>query len=368
MTEQKIVSQILQERRPPPLFSFEYFPPKTEAGIAALYKRVWRMQQQNPLFMDLTWGAGGSTSELTMTLASNFVKHLGCQVNMHLTCTNIKKETVEQALLDAKKNGIKNILALRGDPPAGQEKWAAVEGGFECALDLIKFIRKQHGDFFGISCAGYPEGHPNAITKVDDVDKLSASEKGRLVTTAEGEHWVCLDADFEKEMVYLKEKVDAGAQFIVTQLFYDADTFLAFEKNCRDIGINVPIFPGIMPIANKGGFWRMTGLCKTRVPEDVKALLQATTTDEEFKQQGHNIVHQLCKTLWESGKIFGLHYYTLNQDKATFGLMEAMGIKLVEVDEKEKEIMYKKITEELCPKPAENGNGEPAEKKAKVSA
>lgn len=194
----------------PPKFSFEYFPPKTEKGIENLYNKVYRMSRQNPLFLDLTWGAGGSTSELTMQMSKNFKKMFNCEVNMHLTCTNITESSVKDALVEAKEGDITSICALRGDPPVGQDKWAATDGGFNCALDLVKFIKSEYGDFFSLAVAGYPEGHPNAITEVTDVEALSETEKSRLIKLADGKLMVCTDKSFKTELDYLKAKVDAG--------------------------------------------------------------------------------------------------------------------------------------------------------------
>jgi len=362
-------AQAEQQDKSVPLYSFEYFPPKTPKGVLNLYKRVWRMAKQQPLFGDITWGAGGTTSDLTMDLATNFLK-LGLEVNMHLTCTNIKAEDVRKALDDAKKNGIKNIVALRGDPPAGQDKWESTEGGFECALDLVEEIKRGHGDFFGTSVAGYPEGHPNAITllKKENLSKLTAPERGRLITREEeGKtvYYCCLDADFVKEMDYLKKKIDAGGQCIITQLFYDPHVFFAFEKKCREMGITVPIFPGIMPIANRGSFGRMTGFCKTRIPYEMKICLEAAS-DVDFKALGHEMVVELCKTLWASGKIPALHFYSLNQEITTYAIMEAMGIKLIDpvtAFPEEKVKAYEQIAK-WVDLPTE----EPDQKKAKVSA
>merc|ERR1711871_532015 len=211
-------------------------------GVTTLKKRLVTMGAQNPLFVDFTWGAGGSTSDLTLALAIAAQNEYGLEANMHLTCTNMEKEKVDIALQGAKKAGVRNIVALRGDPPHGQEKWEAVEGGFTCALDLVKYIRQKHGDYFGISVAGYPEGHPNVIKPVGDRE-LTASEKLRVVVQDEMEEtiledgtkrskptgrkltFVCSDEDFEKEMAYLKEKIDAGADFIITQMFFDVETF-----------------------------------------------------------------------------------------------------------------------------------------------
>ena len=167
---------------------------------------------------------------------------------MHLTCTNISKESVTAALDTAKKNGIQNILCLRGDPPKGEEKWQATEGGFNNAVDLVKYIRSTYGNYFGISVAGYPEGHIDWFKDSAEISK----------------------DDYWKDMQYLKDKVDAGADCIITQLFYDVDIYLQWVKDCRTVGINVPIIPGIMPINTYGGFDRMIGFCKTKVPEAIR--------------------------------------------------------------------------------------------------
>ena len=165
-----------------PFVSFEYFPPKTPEGVEKLHKVIDVMAKQDPLFMDFTWGAGGTTSELTLDLSRDSQKRHGVMVNMHLTCTNQKKEMCDFGLSGSKAAGICNIVALRGDPPKGQERWEATEGGFNCALDLTKYMRAGYGDYFSIQVSGYPEGHPDRIHKVKDLGRpMSASEKMRVV-------------------------------------------------------------------------------------------------------------------------------------------------------------------------------------------
>jgi methylenetetrahydrofolate reductase (NADPH) len=169
----------------------------------------------DPAFTDITWGAGGSTSDLSMQIALQLHK-TGHQSNMHLTCTNIQnftgdpKQAVSEALQTAWDGGIRNIVALRGDPPAGENEWKVSEGGFTCGLDLVVFIREKYGDGFGISVAGYPEGHPNAISEMEDPSSMTATEKARS-SNFDGKTYCCKDADYKKEMDYLKQKVDAGA-------------------------------------------------------------------------------------------------------------------------------------------------------------
>jgi methylenetetrahydrofolate reductase (NADPH) len=151
-------------------YSFEFFPPKTESGIENLRERQKYMKTLNPLFCDITWGAGGSTAELTLDIAENMQKNIGMETMMHLTCTNMPREKIDEALAKCKEAGIRNILALRGDPPHGEDKFTQVEGGFACALDLVKYIREQHGDYFSVCVSGYPEAHPDQI--VEDSDEM----------------------------------------------------------------------------------------------------------------------------------------------------------------------------------------------------
>lgn len=169
----------------------------------------------NPAFTDVTWGAGGSTADLSLEIALK-AREKGHVANLHMTCTNIQnfegdpKQAVQDALQAAYNGGIRNIVALRGDPPAGEEEWKATEGGFACALDLVKFIREKFGDEFGVSVAGYPEGHPNAISEVADPATMSPTEKARS-SNFDGKTYTCRDEDYKKEMAYLKEKIDAGS-------------------------------------------------------------------------------------------------------------------------------------------------------------
>lgn len=310
-----------------PFVSYEFFPPKTEKGVENLQARILDMQKRNPLFMDLTWGAGGSTADTTLDLVVDWKKK-GLEPNMHLTCTNMDVSLVEKALETCKKEGIENIVALRGDPPAGEEAWTATEGGFNCALDLVKHMRKLYGDYFCISVAGYPEGHPNRISKIEaeDVAKLSESEKARLVENEEGV-FVCRDEDYKKELAYLKEKVDAGADLILTQMFFDVNCFFQFVEECRAIGITVPILPGIMCVSNYGGFKRMTGFCKTRVPKELMERVEANKDDADaMKTLGVDLCTEISRKLVESKKVPGLHFYTLNQSASVYKIEDNLGL------------------------------------------
>eukprot|EP00250_Pteridium_aquilinum_P024796 c29616_g1_i1 orf=529-2313(-) len=285
-------------------FSFEYFPPRTDEGVENLYERMDRMVALQPLFCDITWGAGGSTADLTLDIAIKMQNMICVESMMHLTCTNMPVDKIDKALDGIKANGIQNVLALRGDPPHGQDKFVQVSGGFSCALDLVKHIRSQYGDYFGITVAGYPEAHPDAI----------ASEEG---ATEEAYH---------NDLVYLKKKVDAGADIIITQLFYDTDLFLKFYNDCRQIGITCPIIPGIMPINNYKGFKRMTGFCKTKIPTDVAAALEPIKDDDKaVAAYGIHLGTEMCKKIIAHG-IKNLHIYTLNLDKSAVGILQNLGV------------------------------------------
>ncbi|GBF91075.1 5,10-methylenetetrahydrofolate reductase [Raphidocelis subcapitata] len=256
----KIIDKINDKlKRGESFWSCEFFPPRTEEGVENLFERLDRIASYGPLFCDITWGAGGTTADVTLDIAKRMQNMVCVETMMHLTCTNMPVEKLNQALDEVRAAGIQNILALRGDPPKGQEHFETVEGGFSCALDLVRHIRATHGDHFGIGVAGYPEAHPDAI--VDDPEQMKEN------------YW--------KDVHYLKAKLDAGADFVVTQLFYEADRYIQFVKDCRSIGITAPILPGIMPVMAYGGFKRMTGFCKTAVPAAVAEKLEAVKDDDE---------------------------------------------------------------------------------------
>ncbi|KAG9128921.1 hypothetical protein Leryth_009659 [Lithospermum erythrorhizon] len=286
------------------IFSFEFFPPKTEEGVENLFERMERMVAHNPSFCDITWGAGGSTADVTLEIANRMQNMVCVETMMHLTCTNMPVEKIDHALETIKGNGIQNVLALRGDPPHGQDKFVQVEGGFACALDLVKHMRAKYGNYFGITVAGYPEAHPDAISS-DGVATLEA---------------------YTSDLAYLKKKVDAGADLIVTQLFYDTDIFLKFVNDCRQLGITCPIVPGIMPINNYKGFLRMTGFCKTKIPEDIMAALEPIKDNEEaVKAYGIHLGTEMCKKIMAHG-IKTIHLYTLNMEKSALAILMNLGV------------------------------------------
>ncbi|KAF0499937.1 methylenetetrahydrofolate reduct [Gigaspora margarita] len=276
-----------------PYWSFEYFPPKTQQGVQNLYDRMERMYRLGPEFIDITWNAGGTSSQLTSEIVSTAQSVYGLETVMHLTCTNMPKEKIDKALKDAKDCGCQNILALRGDPPRGQIEWEACENGFSYAIDLVRYIRSQYGDYFGICVAGYCEGHVDNPDKDDDLRRL-------------------------------KDKVDAGADFIVTQVFYDVDLFLDWVKKCRAIGITCPIIPGLLPIQNYNGFNRIVSLSKTIVPKFVCDALEPIKHDDAaVKEYGIKLAVEMIKKMYNNG-ISGFHFYTMNLERSTRLILEAL--------------------------------------------
>lgn len=276
-------------------YSFEYYPPKTKTGQQNLYLKMEEMLKAEPLFVDITWGAGGSTSELTLEMATNMQKYLCIETQMHLTCTNMNKNKVIDALKIAKENGIQNILALRGDPAEMGYNSESDNNDLEYASDLVKFIRQEYGDYFGISVAGYPEGHPDAES-------------------------------YQKDLLYLKEKVDAGADFVITQFFFDENIFIKYVNDCRNIGITCPIVPGILPIFNFRNFKRMVNFTEVYVPEKILEDLEKIKNDDSaVAEYGTQLSIDLCQKLQKEG-INYFHIYTLNRDDCTLKIVNQLDI------------------------------------------
>ncbi|KAH8592903.1 methylenetetrahydrofolate reductase-like protein [Bisporella sp. PMI_857] len=278
-----------------PTFSFEFFPPKTAQGVQNLYDRMDKMHNLGPSFIDITWGAGGSLAELTLEMVGVAQAQYGLETCMHLTCTDMGREKVDAALKSAYKAGCTNILALRGDPPREKEKWVATEGGFQYAKDLVKHIRSTYGNHFDIGVAGYPEG-------CDDQD------------------------DRELLLDHLKEKVDAGASFIVTQMFYDADNFIEWMSKVRAKGITIPIVPGIMPINTYASFLRRCKHMGCVIPPEWSSSLEAVKNDDSaVRNIGTVLVADLCRKIVTAG-IKHLHFYTMNLAQATRMVLEELSM------------------------------------------
>jgi len=292
----KIIDKLLNHPVEP-YFSLEFFPPKTEAGVENLFLRMDRMTALQPLFVDVTWGPGGSTKDLTMAICEYTQKYMGVDALMHLTCTNLKVEEITTILQAAKDAGIQNILALRGDPAKGSIVWEAYPGGLKNATDLVRLIRREFGDYFCIGVAGFPEGHPNSST-----------------------------GSYQQDIRFLKEKIDAGADFVLTQFFYDASVFLRFRDDCQRIGINCPIIPGMIPIQSFSSFLKMTTFCKTKVPDVIwEDLSPIKDDDEEVKMYGVKLCILMCRELSAAG-VKGFHFYTLNLEKSVMMVLNELGV------------------------------------------
>ncbi|KAM0345182.1 hypothetical protein ACHAPU_006817 [Fusarium lateritium] len=293
-------------------FSLEFFPPKTAMGFSNLRDRLHRMERAlRPLFVNVTWGAGGTTSQKSLELAELCQREVGLTTCLHLTCTNMSKKLIDEALADAKALGIRNILALRGDPPRREEYRDAEDseddGGqdFNWAIDLVKYIRKTHGDYFCIGVAAYPEGH------------------------AEESH--PLGQSLEHDLPYLVQKVQAGADFIQTQLFFDIEAYEHFETTLREHPSGafkgIPIIPGLMPIQSYQMIKRTTKLSHAKIPNHLLERLDAVKGDDErVKMVGVDIVNELIDKIKDIKSKTpgpkGFHFYTLNLEKAVSFILE----------------------------------------------
>ncbi|KAI1339066.1 methylenetetrahydrofolate reductase-domain-containing protein [Xylariaceae sp. FL0016] len=294
-------------------FSLEFFPPKTAMGFSNLRDRLDRMARAlRPLFVNVTWGAGGSTATKSLELAEICQRELNLTTCLHLTCTNMSRKLIDRALEDAKVLGVRNILALRGDPPRAseyqdhnQDPEDAIDEGFVWAIDLIRYIKKNHGDYFCIGVAAYPEGH------ADESHPLGQS--------------------LEHDLPYLVEKTLAGADFIMTQLFFDTDAYDNFEKTLREHPSGafktIPIIPGLMPIQSYQMIKRTTNLSHAKIPDPIMDRLDAVKKDDEkVKNVGVDILSEIVERIKEikgrSPGPKGFHFYTLNLEKAVSFIVE----------------------------------------------
>ena len=283
------IDQILGKGKP--TISFEFFPPKTEAGFTSLFQSVEDLKPLRPSYVSVTYGAGGSTRQKTVQLVERIQNEAKIRSMAHLTCVGHTADEIGQILDDLWKGGIRNVLALRGDPPAGQSQFVATEGGFSNADGLAQFVCGRHD--FCIGVAGYPEGHPQCLNLVRDME-------------------------------YLKRKVDNGADFVVTQLFFDNADFYRFRDHARASGIKVPLVAGIMPILNVGQIKRFVSMCGSKIPQPLLTKLESLESDPEaVHTAGTDYATQQCKDLLANG-CEGIHFYTLNRSKATVQIVKAL--------------------------------------------
>ncbi len=293
--------------RNPTTFSFEFFPPKSEAGAQKLYENVAELAPLKPSFVSVTYGAGGSTRELTHGLVLRIRWELGVTAVPHLTCVCHSEQEIADILQRYAGEGVCNVLALRGDPPREKSGWDRSQDAFQYAADLVAYIRAREGSLFpspghaprrgfGIGVAGFPEGHP--------------ATPNRLL-----------------EMDYLKQKIDAGADYICTQLFFNNEDFYDFRERCELAGIDVPIIAGIMPITSGKGMKRMAELAAgARYPAKLlRAIARCADDEEAIQRVGIHWATEQCRDLLDH-KVRGIHFYTLNQSGATREIYRNLGV------------------------------------------
>jgi methylenetetrahydrofolate reductase (NADPH) len=285
------ISDILARKRP--VFSFEFFPPKSDESAAQLERTIADLGPLEPDYVSVTYGAGGSTREKTLDIVSRIKQETGIEAMAHLTCVGSTRDELRSVLDRLCEAGVENVLALRGDPPKGQSTFVATEGGFQYASQLAAFIRDNYGDKICIGGAGYPEKHVECGNPAVDLANL-------------------------------KRKVDNGVSFLVTQLFFDNRRYFEFVDNARAKGINVPILPGIMPITNASQVERFTLLCGASLPFRLAAELDRRRDDPKAVMQ-LGIAHATaqCIELLQGGAP-GIHFYTLNRSTATMQVLTAL--------------------------------------------
>lgn len=275
-----------------PCFSFEFFPPKTDEGTANLLRTLEELAPLEPGFVSVTYGAGGSTRDRTIELVTRIKQTSGIEAMAHLTCVGHSREELHDVLRKLKEAKVENVLPLRGDPPQGQKEFVPTPGGFRYASELVNFIREEDFNFcLGGAC--YPEGHVETASRDDDLR-------------------------------HLKAKVDAGLDFLITQLFFDNAFYFDFVERARRAGINVPIVPGIMPITNYEQVQRFTRMCGATVPMRLGLQLERVKDQpESLVQLGVAHATVQCMELLARG-VPGIHFYTLNKSPATRMIVSAL--------------------------------------------
>jgi methylenetetrahydrofolate reductase (NADPH) len=274
-----------------PVFSFEFFPPKTDEGESALMRTIETLRPLDPAFVSVTYGAGGSTRVRGVDVAKRIKTELGLEVLAHVTCSGSTVAELRALFGDLESAGIENVLALRGDPPKGSSAFTAVEGGLEHANDLVALLEREYD--FCIGGAAYPEKHPEAASLHADLDAL-------------------------------EKKVAAGARFLITQLFFDNRVYVDFVARVRARGIAVPVIPGIMPITNYDQIERFTQMCGASIPPRLRSELEARRGEPEaVSELGVAYATLQCADLLKTGAP-GIHFYTLNKSPATRAVVSAL--------------------------------------------
>ena len=274
--------------------SFELFPPKTPAGEEALFDHMDRLIEFGPSYVTCTYGAGGSTQDKTLEIVDRVQQRYNCSVASHLTCVGLSRNELLDYLQRAGSRNISNIVALRGDPPQGEDSFQPAEGGLQYASELVTLIR-EHFPHYGIAVAGYPETHREAQSPRADLENL-------------------------------QRKVQLGGELVITQLFYDNADFFRFQGACEKLGINVPIVPGILPVTNFAQIQRIMGLCGATLPAEFEAALSDCGEDTEKQfEAGIQFAIEQVRGLIESG-VPGIHFYVLNKSNATARILESVKI------------------------------------------
>lgn len=297
-----LIRERLQHKRP--VFSFEFFPPKTEKGEANLLRSLERLAPLEPDFVSVTYGAGGSTRARTRDIVARIKRDYGIEAMAHLTCVGSTRDELAEVVDELAEAGVRNILALRGDPPKGQAQFQMTEGGFRYASELIAFIHERGEFCVGAAC--YPEVHPESNHPASD-------------------------------LAHLRTKVDAGADFLISQLFFDNARFFEFQGRARGAGIEVPILAGIMPVTNARQVTRFTQMCGASIPESLAHRLEAAENDpqEVFWTGVSYAAHQCGQLLRPAGEdpfarppraVAGIHFYTLNKSPASRAIFQILRI------------------------------------------
>ena len=274
-----------------PVFSFEFFPPKSDEGEANLRRALRELSPLAPDFVSVTYGAGGTTRDRTVDIVASLRQEFGLEAMAHFTCVNATVDDLRATLDRMRDAGVENVLALRGDPPEGQDRWTRTEGGLEHSTELVALMEAEYD--FAIGAACFPETHIDAV-------------------------------DAESDLRHLREKVDAGARFLITQLFFDNAVYDEFVARARDVGIDVPIVPGIMPITNVHQIKRITALCGSEIPSRLRYALESRADEPEaVSELGVAYATLQCAQLLANGAP-GVHFYTLNRSPATRAILGAL--------------------------------------------
>jgi methylenetetrahydrofolate reductase (NADPH) len=277
-----------------PIFSFEFFPPKTEEGVTSLFEAVEALRGLDPTYCSVTYGAGGATRDGTVEIAGEIKRRFGIETMAHLSCVGETLEGLSEVLARIEAAGLENVLALRGDPPRGEAEFRPPPGGLSSATELANFIGPRHPRFaIGGTC--FPEIHPEAPS-------------------------------LEADLAYLRTKLDGGASFLITQLFFDNRMFFDWLADARRAGIDVPIIPGIMPIVSYAQIRRFCEICEATIPEPLAAAMEALGGDPEAELElGIAYAARQCEELLAAG-VPGIHFYTLNRAPATRAILSALRV------------------------------------------